>query len=306
MFTKQKHNTLLFSVLYPGLSDSIIMDYVDSITNQTDKEFDWLMINDNCGPGQLHLFPHYVTWINLDSTLSFGKIREIGISYAISNEFDNIVFSDIDDYYSENRIELSKLHLQDNAFVFSELQIVNFNKVLMHNDFISNLAVNPIPSHLIAIIDHNYIGLSHSAVRTKALLDFEIPITIDVVDWWLFSLLLIQSQTGKFMPDVSTFYRQNEENYVGVFNLLDTYRLNRGVGVKLIHYGNLLEYCKRNKCSDVADLISTKYQEMVTLKEKISDDTFATEYIRVINSNFSKLYKGWWSEIISLEIWEQL
>ena len=300
------NRTLLFSVLYPGLHDAMVKDYVGSIMRQTDQAFDWLMVNDNCGNSQKHLFPPSVMWIDLATVLSFGKIRQMGVAFALERAYDYIIFSDIDDYYGENRIASSKLHLAETDFVFTELQVVDVHKHLIYSNLVSRLAVNPFPATINDILDHNYIGLSHSAIRLNALRELVIPATIDVVDWWVFSFLLINNRTGRFMPDVDTFYRQSDANYVGVFNQLDKTRLRRGIDVKLHHYWSLLEYCENRNLLDNADIFRTKWREMVALQQAVQDAGFAEQYISRINTCLSQIYKGWWSEILSLQKWEQL
>lgn len=300
------NRTLLFSVLYPGLSGTMITDYVDSIRHQTDQGFDWLMINDQCDGSEKQLFPPSVKWIDLDTTLSFGKIRELGIAFGHEQDYDFIVFSDIDDYYGKDRIAASKLHLADNDFVFTELQVVDVQKRLIRDNLITRLAVEPHPSNVNFILDYNYIGLSHSAVRLDALRDFVIPATIDVVDWWVFSFLLVNGRTGCFLPDVDTFYRQSDANYVGVFNLLDNARLQRGIDVKLRHYLGLQDYCRQRKLVNLADIFRTKWHEMIELNQALQNAEFAEQYIERINASMARIYRGWWSEILPLKKWEQL
>jgi hypothetical protein len=298
--------TVVFSVLYPGVDDAIVRDYVASMVNQTDTEFDWLMIRDRCGEEQSELFPASVEWIDVKTPRSFGKIREQGISFAAARGYDYIVFCDVDDYYSSNRVKLSKAYLKHNDFVFSELQIINRRKELLCSDFISGLGANPAPSDLRDILDHNYIGLSHSAVRLSALAGLDVPESLEVIDWWLFSVLLIHKHAGRLMREVKTFYRQNEGNYVGVFNLLDQERLQHGISVKLKHYSGLLEHCRRMDDHSFADILSRKYEEIVILSEKTADEDFARRYVAVVNANFRKVYRGWWSEILPLDRWALL
>lgn len=298
--------TLIFCVLYPGLDDYIVLDYVNSIINQTDKCFDWLMINDNCENNQKRLFPEKVIWIDLNTTLSFGKIRELGILFAINNKYDYIIFSDIDDFYSENRVELSKIYLKQNEFVFTEIQVINFKNEITHSNFIQNLDINRKPNAIHDILDFNYIGLSHSAIRTNVLKDFEISECTEVVDWWIFSLLLLKNHTGRFIPNANTFYRQNNDNYVGVFRLLDQKRLQRGIDIKINHYTGLVEYCKSRQMLEMADSLEEKKEEIIELKRLIQDNKFSEKYIKIVNDNFNTLYRGWWSEIIPIKKWELL
>jgi hypothetical protein len=300
------NRTLLFSVLYPGLSDAMVADYVSSIRHQTDQGFDWLMVNDHCDGSEKRLFPPSVQWIDLDTTLAFGKIRELGIAFGHEHGYDFIVFSDIDDYYGENRIAASKRCLADNDFVFTELQVVDVQKRLVRDNLVTRLAGEPRPSTVQSILDYNYIGLSHSAVRLDALRDFVIPATIDVVDWWIFSFLLINGRNGCFLPDVDTFYRQSDANYVGVFNPLDQARLQRGIDVKLRHYLSLQDYCRQHGHWRLAEMFQEKWCEMTELNQVIQDADFADGYIRRVNASLAHIYRGWWSEILPLQKWEKL
>jgi hypothetical protein len=117
--------------------------------------------------------------------------------------------------------------------------------------------------------------------------------------------LLLSGYKGRFLAGVDTFYRQNSENYVGVYNLLDLKRLQRGIDAKLNHYSGLLEYCQKRRMRAMADIFNAKYQEMVKLKALTQEIDFSKGYISVINNNFNKLYKGWWSEILPLGQWEK-
>jgi hypothetical protein len=296
--------TLLFCVLYPGVNDTIIREYVRSIQEQEDDGFDWLIVNDHAGSGQLGLFPDRVRWIDLKTRLSFGRIRELGISRARDLGYDYIVFSDIDDFYSSNRMGETKRGLATADFVFTELQIVNLEGELTHPDFLRGLRANPMPSTIHDLLDYNCVGLSHSAVRLSALDRFEIPSQLDVVDWWVFSLLLLQGHRGLFLEHADTFYRQSPLNYVGVLNPLTPQRLTRGIKVKLDHYEALGDYCRKHGVTDVASLIAVKHREIDELRTAARDPEFRQRYIADVNRNLQALYRGWWSEIIPLPTWK--
>ena len=60
-----------------------------------------------------------VNEIMISENMSPGIIRYDGLHYAIKNNYRNLIFSDIDDYFSTNRISLSIRELEKFDFVFS-------------------------------------------------------------------------------------------------------------------------------------------------------------------------------------------
>jgi hypothetical protein len=296
--------TLVFSVLYPGVTDEIVRDYVRSIEAQTDSGFDWLMINDHAPAAQMDLFPSAVTWIQIRTPTSFGHIRERGVAFGIEQGYDAVIFSDVDDYYSSNRVAATKAALSGADFVFTELQVVEWNGRLMHANLLQTLHAPARPSRLEDILDYNFIGLSHSGARTSALRCLEMPEGIEVVDWWIFSVLLLHGHRGAFIPSSDTFYRQSDQNYVGVFNPLTPERLLRGIAAKLNHYGALADHCRAHGMGDLAGQLAAKHEEMQSLERRVGDPDFLAAYIRVVNDNFRSIYRGWWSEILPLDRWQ--
>lgn len=293
-------SSLIMGVLYPGLEE-FLPDYINSLKTQDDHDFDVLILNDAADGSLRELFPKEVKWIDIKDRLSFGAIRMVGVNYAMSNKYDFLIFSDLDDYFSENRVRLTKKVLARFDFAFTELQVINKNKSVLIDHYLKKTGINPYPKSIGEIIDRNYYGLSHTAVRTIALERLYIPNNIEVVDWWIFSIVLLQGYHGCFIPDSLTFYRQSDNNFVGIGNPLDDERLGRGINVKMAHYGNLILFCERYGMVDHLTIFNRKFQEMRELQDKIRNKTFMQYYISIVNRNIDSIYRGWWSEILSLQ-----
>jgi hypothetical protein len=291
-------------VLYPGL-ENFIEDYIHSIKSQDDNDFDLLILNDNAEANLRELFPKSTIWIDITNPSSFGEIRMTGIHFAVTNGYDFLIFTDLDDYFSENRVRFTKQTLLKYDFAFTRLRVIDEEKRVLINDLLATFHINPLPQDYREIENFNFLGLSHTAANTKVLKDFYIPKEIEAVDWWIFSLILLRHGRGCLIEDAITYYRQFDNNFVGFGMLMNEERLKRGIQVKFIQYKNLVEFCKKNSFSRELNTYSQNLFEIEELKSRIQEPGFTQRYIEIINSNFQLIYKGWWSEILPLNEWRK-
>ena len=110
---------------------------------------------------------------------------------------------------------------------------------------------------------------------------------------------------GKFVDGVHTFYRQHDNNLVGLKKPLNSDRLDVGILVKEIHYHHVCEYCKVNKLITPFKEYEAKKEGIRELKVALEKSDFRDRYMEVVNSNMNKIYRGWWSEILVLNDWEK-
>ncbi|GAI25326.1 unnamed protein product, partial [marine sediment metagenome] len=154
------------------------------------------------------------------------------------------------------------------------------------------------------IIDKNIIGFGNSGVKVKKLDNLYIPKEILAVDWWIYSILLLNSCKGRYISKAINYYRQHENN-LGTSTNLNKNKLLNGVRLKQIHYENLLTYCKNHKIKEATKIYYKKLGEINELDKYIQNDSFCRRYIEVINKNFSEIYNGWWSEILPISEWRK-
>ncbi len=300
----KKSDTLVLGVIYPGV-EHYLNENLHSLTIQTDKNFNLLLLNDRFNAYSINT-PFLNTIIhNVNKKSNPAKIRQTGIQFAIDEGYKYLIFMDTDDYFDKFRVEYSKHYLKKYAFVYNELTIIDDECNILSKNILSQLNYEDSVKDYSFISDKNVMGLTNTAVNVSALKSLRIPDNTIAVDWWIFSILLINKKECKFISDTVTYYRQNKENLVGFLNKLTKERLFKGIEVKEIHYCNLSKYCEEHNYYDLLNLYSQKYKDIIELKNKINDINFLKMYIQVINKNFDNIYSGWWSEIIPFFEWRK-
>lgn len=300
---KSKNNALLISVIYPKVK-KYLEDYCKSIEFQDINRFDILILNDGF-TGDFPLKNKRITIVNIKSKLTPAEIRMLGIKYALENDYKYVIFSDSDDYFSSNRISVSINKLEKYDFVFNELYLTNKKKDVIQKSFYHNIIKKIEYTNYLEIIDRNLFGLGNTAVKINILEDLFIPKEINAVDWWIFSILLLNQCKGGFIKEAITYYRQHNNNFIGISKKLNKTILRKGIKVKQIHYKNLLMYCENHQMKEAEEIYCKRVEEIDTLNKYIQDNDFCKRYIEVINKNHSKLFNGWWSDILSLEEWRK-
>ena len=290
---------LIAGVVFSGVK-KYLPDYIYSIQNQTDKQFDWLIINDNADESLKSLFPAHTIWINAPKNITIAENRQIIFDFAVKNNCNSIIFTDTDDYFSLNRIEKNKYFLEHSDFVYNELTLVDENKNILSKNYLQQLNVASEINDVEHLLEKNVCGLSSSAINLSGISSIRIPKDIIAVDWWLFSILLLQKQKGKFIPEVLTFYRQHGINTVGISSEINEQKLKSGIKTKKNHYYHLKEFCLENNIKEYQYIYNKLYLEICELENKISDTQYLSKYISTINKNYNNIYKGWWSEILTI------
>jgi hypothetical protein len=292
-------DSLVLVVVYPG-SEKYFQEYFDSIKNQSRKDFDLLILNDGIQKMPNVELSSYKLY-NVESNQTIAQIRMKGIQYAFKQNYRFLIFSDIDDFYSQDRIEISCAELAHNDFVYNSIIPVD-----IHSKPQQNLTKINYPNQLTSyktILNFNLIGMSNSAIDLKNYGNIYIPKDLIAVDWWLFTIQLIQLSKGRYLEDVITYYRQSDDNVVGSKKKLDYKRLEMGIKVKHTHYTHVHKFCRDQALGKAEGVYKRKLDEINTLILTLKDAQFKENYIKVINNNMDVIYKGWWSEILPINEW---
>ncbi|MBT6112274.1 MAG: hypothetical protein HOH03_01555 [Candidatus Marinimicrobia bacterium] len=290
-----RNDTLLLAVVFEEVKP-FLDEYFTSIDSQTEKNFDLLILKDK----YKDKIPGGKTKnivIDIENNDSPAQIRQYGIQYAIKNNYKNIIFTDTDDNYSQNYVESLMLGLENNDFVYSNIVPVDNNDITINNYF----SLPHETKRYEQIINYNFIGLGCSAVRSEIIREINIPSDIIAVDWYLYTILLLNGFAGKLVENASVYYRQHYNNTVGGLKQLDRVRLLKGIDIKEKHYRYIYNYCLENNYKSVAKEYEIKYQEMLALKLFLQENINLEKYINTININLNTVYKGWWSEIMSIK-----
>ncbi|MGF1804983.1 NeuD/PglB/VioB family sugar acetyltransferase, partial [Aliivibrio sifiae] len=234
-FHRNKKKVAFLTTIFPTK-----MQYIDefmiSLVHQDYKNFDLILVNDGFEniDKLITKYPE-INIIEVESKDNIAKNREVLINYSIKNKYDIGIFGDIDDYFSPNRIDdaIKKLNYYD--ILVNDFTSFNYDGVINRN-YISNRFSHNQVIRLNDILDKNIFGLSNTAVNlNKINSEFLFNKDLIAVDWYFFSLLLNRDFKAVFSNKSQTYYRQYENNTVGVGEN-NKNALMQAKKVKSLHY----------------------------------------------------------------------
>lgn len=238
-YVKKSMKTAVLSVIYP-VDDEFVHDYFKSLVSQDVTNFDIIMLNDGFkGLDKFKEIYSTLRIIEVPSAKNIAKNRSSLIKYALLNGYDVAVFADVDDYFSGNRISKSTAALEQFDIVVNDISTFNGSEVVC-SGFLSQRYEKGQNIVFEDILEKNIFGLSNTAIRLKGLdiKDLELPEENIAVDWFLFSVLLHKGRSAVFSNEIMTYYRQHEDNIVGM-GRIDSDSIKKALSVKSIHYSSL-------------------------------------------------------------------
>lgn len=226
------------TTIFP-MDESFLYDFFDSLKVQTYNQFDLIVVNDGYSDFEKIkiTYNQYLNIIELPYSNTPAKNREYGINYCIDNNYDVLIFGDSDDFFDKNRIEISIELLKENDIVINDLSLFDSNSIY-EKKYISNRIEDNTIINFDFIKDKNIFGLSNTAISLKGINNIIIPDNLIAVDWYIFTLLLIDNKKAVFTNKTISYYRQYNLNTVGMKDI-DIESLIKGIDVKKRHYKNL-------------------------------------------------------------------
>ena len=279
--------------IYPGI-EKFLENYLESLNDQTLKNFDLLLLNHGYN-NQINKYTLRTTVLDVEENLTPNQVRAYGIEYAIKNSYDRLIFTDSDDYYSSNYVECINEALK--KYDFAYCNIIPVKNGVFLNDY--NFIIQNKTRDYKDIIEYNYIGLGSSGLNINRIKNIKIPNKIIALDWWLYTIMLLNGSKGIFTKKAINFYNQHSSNIVGLQKELTTKNLISGVKVKILHYQYFYQYCKIKEKNEEMVLYKSLLEDMNGIHMRLKDTLFRDNYLSIVNKNHQKIYSSWWSNIIS-------
>lgn len=257
-------------------------DFLNSLIEQTDNEFDLLVVNDGLGEVDLKCFAEKCHKLqidiikgNEDASISENRIRLL--AEAKNRKYDLLIWADFDDWFSKDRIEYMKnLYHADICIYYHNLRIDHGFKALFSS-------LPPYIDKIDELLEKNFLGLSNTAVNLN-LIEPDLITSLEnvqtnIFDWYFFSRLLLEEKKGIQVPVAYTCYRQQENQLAGIVH--DDFKsLKKEIEIKLHHYLLLKQY------SSIYSILYDSYASLSGMKESDMRKYLANETNNMWWSNF--------------------
>lgn len=278
--------TVIVTVIYPQAMQ-YCSDFVSSVNQQSDRNFDLLIVNDSVECPEAILEHLQVGWFLFDATGTPAQLRKFVIHHALEEKYDIIIFADADDVMGKNRVEVVKQYLINNKIIFNELKLFHdcINKAA---PFLSKRFRDGDIVTLQDLDNSNCMGLSNTSLKTEVIRDILnlIPDNIKVFDWLFFNRALAAGHEAIFTSKTTTYYRQHHNNMAAPFALTND-SIIKAVELKFDHY-----YALR--------ALGSWYEKQAIafgqLIEILREDSFIVQYCEAVRKN-SPQYPLWWEPI---------
>ena len=185
-------------------STKFFNEYIKSIYNQSFKEFDLLLFNQNINDER---------GLHLDSNLSLSEAKKFTIEYIKDKGYDILIFTDTDDFFENTYVEELVNALKEYDIAFTDVCIYDsINETRIYNYF-QKCGVPDIVNEEY-LKDKNCIGWGNSGIKLKLHHDMgEFEKRWNVCDWHYFKTIIEKNSTiAKFIKKSLVNYRQHDNN----------------------------------------------------------------------------------------------
>lgn len=229
--------SVVYSQAFPYLKD-----LRESALSQTRKDFDVIVVNDGCEKERIieELQGFNITILEAEGGFTANRLQ--GINYARSQGYKYLLFCDADDSFTSNRYACTIAEFEESKadIIVCNLNIANEKCEPFLNEYFSKEIQADRWIDADFLKDKNIFGMSNTAIRLDALTeDIQIPET-PIVDWLLFTTLLLKGLKAKYIMDSMVNYRQYSTNMIGITRY-DVASFKKLAGLKNNHYRLLVE-----------------------------------------------------------------
>ena len=217
-----------------------LKEQLDSLLNQSYKEFDIFVRDDGSNDATLAILEEYKNSLTIiqdnKESSSAQENFTILLEYVSKlKKYEYFMLCDQDDVWLEDKVKKSikmmrNFTLQNEhtpLLIHTDLQVVDAQRNLLHSSFWNYMKLNPSKNAFHQLLIQNSVT-GCATIMNKALLEIALPIPKNVTmhDWWL---ALVASQFGKVIPlyDATILYRQHTNNTIGAEGFTPRYILQR-------------------------------------------------------------------------------
>jgi hypothetical protein len=237
-------------------------------------------------------------FIYLEKNLSIIQVRKYIFNHLIKKKYKKVMFSDLEDFYKLERAEATFKNLKNYDIVFNNINLLKKNNFLTKNIFNNSIKSYKNFNYL-NIIKGNLLGFCNTGVKVKYLANMPIPNNIIAIDWWIFSIILIKKKKVKFLKNISSNYRIDNSNILGMSKKMDKKKLNLLINIKLNHYLSLVNFCSKYSLKHQKKIYTKNYNYIKKLGLLTKNNQLNKAVIKEINKKKYNFSQGWFNELPS-------
>lgn len=300
VFLKMKKNKVyILMATYNGAK--YVEEQIESILNQTYKNWK-LLIHDDGSKDQTTEIVKKIQKENddkielFDDGISSGGAKEnfshlLNIAMERSREFDYIMFSDQDDIWLNDKIEVTlnkMLRTEENninkpILVHTDLIVFTHKNTVLAESFVLYNKIDPNRNSLNNLLVHNTVTGCTAMINKKLLEYNNIPDSAIMHDYWLG---LIASSFGKitYINKPTIKYRIHDSNDYGVKQFDFKYIAQKGYELfylqKKNSYLNNIKLQKQQACAFLEEFEGRLSNEKIAILKAICDNEKSNVFIR--------------------------
>ena len=258
----------IVSFIYPE-AQPFFDDFCASLNSQTSDEFLVLLFNDGVtrADSYFHQLRQPKEIIPVDGN-GVGDVRFKALQcLKARKDLACIIFQDMDDQLSRNRVEVSLDLLQNYDLVCNDLSTFDASGNTSSSLWSSRLE-NNFEFDASFIERWNIVGLGNTAIR-KSLLERPFHHSKEVLayDWFLFyQLMKNNNTTAVFTTSCQTLYRQYAGNNAGIPGRINEQRMAYAVTVAKTHYTELILLGYDELRGNLQQLITGEFKKTISLE----------------------------------------
>lgn len=286
-------DTVLLTCCYPA-AEPFISDFAASLSRQSSREFELFVVNDGLHRPERFFSGTGLAVRFLPASGSPAQLRRAGIEWVAQEGARQVVFGDIDDYFADNRVEISLRLLESHPVVCNEMLLFGAGldglEPMIGDRFREEERITAAN-----LEEGNCLGLTNTAADAAlvAAACQSIPDDTIAFDWALFYRALCEGGDAVYTCATATFYRQYGANIANP-RLLGDPEIKRGVLVKMQQYRALSQ--QRQVFASLARSFAALHRQLT------SDEAFATNYCNATRARAPERAL-WWESIQLPEEW---
>lgn len=271
---------VLVTFIYPNAL-KYIKCFVKCIQEQSYNDFTLVVFNDGVKDVNSYFINLSIPFRVVEVGGTPTQVRFKAFDWLKHSEFKKVVFHDIDDLMSVNRLYCLFNLLDKHYIVANDLCLMNEDGSVYAHAIWGERLGEEFKFNYDFIANKNILGIGNSGIRKEML---NVPIVYSevplVADWFMYYQILFNSKKEVMFTDkCQTYYRQHSDNMAGV-KKLDTERLNYVFKVKEAQYKALNEVG-----------INVTSEEKKLEKQKM-------QFENILYKNKTEKHFFWWEETL--------